>query len=457
MPLLIVNADVDTLTADVVVRPGGLDTAVSTASTRASAAPSSPARSGRHRRGRFARFLRRQPSSPAGPAVSGGHDQLDALRTAYRTALGTALSQGAQSVAVSLAGTTTADLPAPPPDLAFSAALTVIRELLADHDLDVWLSVPDRGAVLGSRPGLANLAADLDTGPGPGPAVWSEPIRPGPPPAPALEAPGKTASDDSLLTEYSLEYPWQAEPMPPHEPMAPSAPAGGADLAAAEPSEVDDPFPSPLRRAEKAAPPRKPSSRTLSAPARVDPLQAAPRRRALRSPVSPPSQAPVDRPEPAWAAPADAPQPQYEPSAQTSPDLRRRGSASVVPGDPARDLADVLERLDEPFSTTVLRLIDARALTDVQVYRRANLDRRLFSKLRSSPVYAPSKKTALALAVALELNLAETTSLLARAGYTLSSALRFDAIVAYFIDRGVHDVFTINEALFYFDQPLLGA
>jgi len=115
-----------------------------------------------------------------------------------------------------------------------------------------------------------------------------------------------------------------------------------------------------------------------------------------------------------------------------------------------------VENLDEPFATTLLRLVDTKQLTDVQVYRRANLDRRLFSKIRSNPGYMPSKRTALALAVGLGLDLDETRALLARAGYTLSSALTCDVIVEHFISNGTYDVLAINEALFYFDQPLLG-
>lgn len=121
------------------------------------------------------------------------------------------------------------------------------------------------------------------------------------------------------------------------------------------------------------------------------------------------------------------------------------------------DLSERLRNLDASFSQAVLALIDARGLTDAEVYRRANISRQLFSKLRRDARYRPSKQTAVALAFALELDLDQTLELLGRAGYTLGHASKFDVIVEYFLVRGCHDVFELNQMLFSFDQPLVGS
>lgn len=122
-----------------------------------------------------------------------------------------------------------------------------------------------------------------------------------------------------------------------------------------------------------------------------------------------------------------------------------------------RELTQLLKRMSESFSSRLLRLIDERNMTDPEVYQRANLDRRLFSKIRGNPAYRPSKNTALALAVALKLNFDETTDLIRRAGYALSPSSRFDLIVEYYIRNGRYNIFEINEALFAFGESQLGA
>lgn len=122
-----------------------------------------------------------------------------------------------------------------------------------------------------------------------------------------------------------------------------------------------------------------------------------------------------------------------------------------------RSLDELIKNMDETFSQMLLRLIDERGLKDSVVYRKANIDRRHFSKIRNNVNYLPTKRTVFSFAIALELSLDETKDLMNRAGYSISNSSKFDIIVSYFLENGIYDIFEINEVLFAYEEPVLGA
>ncbi len=130
-------------------------------------------------------------------------------------------------------------------------------------------------------------------------------------------------------------------------------------------------------------------------------------------------------------------------------------SAKMSADSSPRKLDDVLDEIGMTFSQSLFKHIENKGLTNAEVYKKAGIDRKLFSKIQCNPDYKPNKKTAIALALALELNKDETKDLIARAGYAFSPSSVSDIIIQFFIENGIYDIYAVNEALYEHNEPVL--
>ena len=144
---------------------------------------------------------------------------------------------------------------------------------------------------------------------------------------------------------------------------------------------------------------------------------------------------------------------EFDTSSMEKTKITRGMSSSMTTN---RHIDDLMNQMEETFSQRLLRMIDERGLTDSEVYTKAYVDRRHFSKIRKDINYAPNKKTVLAFTIALELSLDEAKDLLRSAGFALSRSSKTDIIVAYFLQNKIYDMFEINDVLYAYDQPIFG-
>lgn len=131
--------------------------------------------------------------------------------------------------------------------------------------------------------------------------------------------------------------------------------------------------------------------------------------------------------------------------------------APLFPDVSGMSLDEILERSGDTFQQKLFKLIEESGMDDVTVYKKANIDRKVFSRIRCKKDYKPTKKTAVAFAIALQLDMPAMLDLLSRAEIAFSPSSKFDLIITYFVTNKVYDIYEINAALFKYGQPILGA
>ena len=354
-----------------------------------------------------------------GPAWRGGEaGEFETLASCYRKSLLLAKQLGCESVAFPLISTGTYGFPK---EKALSVAMETIEAFLQDDDLDVTLTVLNKEAFTLSRDLLDDVQSYIDD-------RTAEQLHQAEYGAPF----GIGMYDERRAAKAA---------MPPQaQPMAQSAPQSGSNLI---------PQISPQSGQQS-----KPQSRPKKGKGLFQKLSSLGKKEANAALPESSEVSYNDRVEDLSIHSVPAAGNTAQPAA--SEEVKELYSL-VLAKDDSPSLPDRMAHLGDTFQERLLRLIDAQDLTDPEVYKRANLDRKLFSKIRSNTEYRPKKTTVLALAIALELDLAQTKDLLARAGFAFSPSSKFDLIVQYCFEKRIYDIFEVNALLFQYDQPLLGA
>lgn len=368
------------------------------------------------------------------PWWSGRREEIDRLRACYRSALQIAVDYRMQSLAFPLIGSGTRGFPK---ELVLQVASEELRAFLLDHaDMDITLVVHDRRDFQPSRSLLDGLDQYLRV---------------------SLQAAERREAEEKTARAEDMQAVRREQERKAREADILSG-ASTASFPAVSPEEAREAWARrkdeirPWEKIGSAAPvpAEQPEESPAGKPRRKRPFFSRPAESARREDEAPaPAFAPTE--DFGHSMPVDATMPVYDygpvgasmPAAPTAPAFFDPRGKTV---------------LDESFSQMVLRKIDERGFKkDSECYARANIDKRLFSKIRGGGGYHPKKTTAVALAIALELSLEETQELLMKAGYSLSHSILFDLIVEYCITQHNYNIFEINELLFQYDQPLLGS
>ena len=457
MPLLFVNDDLTKMSVDAIVSEPGI---VSRTGTVYSSVLNQASEKTRKKISRKLRFRNKNHAIltegydfPARYIIhtfrpiwdDGTRDEQEKLQNGYTHCLQLAVSKQCETVAFPLISNN------PGPDskeMALNAAVSAITSFLADHELTVYLVLSDRYAFSKGLALFREMKHFIDVSDFETPLEDSSVCAPDYAETTILNNTGviwypANAHEQNTVEElFQKPEPRSSDTVATPRPAAPlpQMPSAEEHFFKADSIEPDE---ESGNDAEEFFQPGAPSMGRPPMPP---------------SPPSAPSmgQSPMPPcPSPVQHTATEKKEPLKKPMAPSSSSYFRTEDLSRDEG--FISILDVLlDNLDDGFSDSLLHLIDRKGMTDVQCYKKANISRKLFSKIRSDACYRPSKTTVIAFALALELTLPETQALLASAGYALSRSFKFDRIIEYCISQKVYNVFTVNEVLFAFDQSLLG-